>query len=181
MGVDTASTATASVPARAEPPAPEAPEIAPQADLPSTLSPVELGGSSSRHFAVITAGAVVVLAVLVIWMAANPNHRGHSVDIDVVVKLAVATVAAASCFVFGRRAEPELRLAWMWIASFATIWAIGQAFLTGYNFSRNGAIPFPSLADAAFLVSLPLAAIGLLLFPLVPRDGSCAPACPSTV
>ncbi|MGA2531321.1 MAG: EAL domain-containing protein [Acidimicrobiales bacterium] len=169
--MDTASTATASAPARAEMPAPEAPEVAPQADQPSTLPPVDLDGRSSRHFAATAAGAAVFLALVVIWMAANPNGRAHSVDIDIVVKLAAASVAAACCFVFGRRAAPELRLAWIWIGSFATLWAIGQAILTGYNFARNGAIPFPSLADAAFLVALPLAAIGVLLFPLVPRDG----------
>ncbi|MGA3353637.1 MAG: EAL domain-containing protein [Acidimicrobiales bacterium] len=170
--MDTAGTATGSAPARADTPGPDAPNsAAPEGEPPSTLAPVALAGTSYRLFAVTAGLAAVLLAVFVMWAAANPGGRAHIVDVDIVVKLATATLAAVSCFLFGRRAGSELRLAWMWIGSFASIWAIGEAITTGYNFARNGAIPFPSLADAGFLVALPLAAIGVLLFPLAPRVG----------
>jgi diguanylate cyclase (GGDEF)-like protein len=114
---------------------------------------------------------VIFLGAYVFWTATHPNGQGHAVDVDIVVKLFVAVLTAASCFVFGRRAAPEARLGWMWIGAFAAVWAVGEAILTWYTFARNGAVPFPSAADAGFLIAMPLAAIGVLLFPSAPRLG----------
>ncbi len=69
------------------------------------------------------------------------------------------------------RGAARLALAWMWIGAFATLWAVGEAIVTFYDFARNGVIPFPSAADAGLLVAMPLAAIGVLLFPSAPRLG----------
>jgi len=49
--------------------------------------------------------------------------------------------------------------------------AVGAAVLTWYDFGKNGAVPFPSAADAGFLAALPLAAIGVLLFSSAPGPG----------
>jgi diguanylate cyclase (GGDEF)-like protein len=104
-------------------------------------------------------------------MASHPGVHRSTADIDAVVKLVVAALAAASCVVFGRRAAPQVRVAWMWIGAFATVWAVGAAVLTWYDFGKNGAVPFPSAADAGFLAALPLAAIGVLLFSSAPGPG----------
>jgi len=55
----------------------------------------------------------IVLGLFVIWMASHPGVHRSTADIDAVVKLVVAALAAASCVVFGRRAAPQVRLAWM--------------------------------------------------------------------
>jgi diguanylate cyclase (GGDEF)-like protein len=168
MAVDTADTATTSVPERSGTPVTEAP----LAVLPGPEAPAPLGGSSSRQLGAATGAAAIILGVYAIWAAAHPSGERSPVDVDVVVKLFVALVAATSCFVLGRRAAREVRSAWMWIGASAASWAAGEAVLTWYNFARSGAARFPSVADAGFLVALPLAAIGVLLFPSAPRPGA---------
>jgi len=152
MAVDSADTATASTPARTE-------------------APPDSGDTGKRRFAVAAGATGIVLAAFVIWTATHPNGQGHTLDVDTVVNLAAAFLTAVICFVLGRRAAPEVRLAWRWIGAFATLWAAGGAILTYYDFARNGALPFPSIADAGFLASMPLVAIGVLLFPSVPKIG----------
>lgn len=170
--MDTAGTATTNAPARADAAGTDASAtgaLATDTPLSGTLPATR--GVSPLRFAVAAGTAAVVLGAFLAWMAADPGGRGHSGDIDDVVKLVAAGLCATSCFVFGRRAAPEVRLAWAWIGAFAALWTIGEAIATYFAFARNGAIPFPSLADAGFLVALPLAAIGVLLFPLAPRVG----------
>jgi diguanylate cyclase (GGDEF)-like protein len=167
MAVDTADTVTAGAPTRADAPGAEALE----ADAPGADAPVDIDRVSLRRFGATTGVAAIVLGLFVIWMASHPGVHRSTADIDAVVKLVVAALAAASCVVFGRRAAPQVRLAWMWIGAFATVWAVGAAVLTWYDFGKNGAVPFPSAADAGFLAALPLAAIGVLLFSSAPGPG----------
>ena len=167
MAVDTADTVTAGAPTRADAPGAEALE----ADAPGADAPVDIDRVSLRRFGATTGVAAIVLGLFVIWMASHPGVHRSTADIDAVVKLVVAALAAASCVMFGRRAAPQVRLAWMWIGAFATVWAVGAAVLTWYDFGKNGAVPFPSAADAGFLAALPLAAIGVLLFSSAPGPG----------
>jgi diguanylate cyclase (GGDEF)-like protein len=167
MAVDTADTVTAGAPTRAGAPGAEALE----ADAPGADAPVDIDGVSLRRFGATTGVAAILLGLFVIWVASHPGVHRSTADIDAVVKLVVAALAAASCVVFGRRAAPQVRLAWMWIGAFAAVWAVGAAVLTWYDFGKNGAVPFPSAADAGFLAALPLAAIGVLLFSSAPGPG----------
>ena len=167
MAVDTADTVTAGAPTRADAPGAEALE----ADAPGADAPVDIDRVSLRRFGATTGVAAILLGLFVIWMASHPGVHRSTADIDAVVKLVVAALAAASCVVFGRRAAPQVRLAWMWIGAFAAVWAVGAAVLTWYDFGKNGAVPFPSAADAGFLAALPLAAIGVLLFSSAPGPG----------
>jgi len=162
--VDTADTVTAGAPARAEGLAVDALRTsALQAD-----PPVDVGDESLHQFGAAAGVAATLLCLLVIWMASHAGAHRSTAEIDAVVKLVVATLATASCVVFGRRATPQVRLAWMWIGTFAAVWAVGAAVLTWYEFARNGVVPFPSPADAGFLAALPIAAIGVMLFSSAP-------------
>lgn len=167
MAVDTADTVTAGAPTRAGAPGAEALE----ADAPGADALVDIDGVSLRRFGATTGVAAILLGLFVIWVASHPGVHRSTADIDAVVKLVVAALASASCVVFGRRAAPQVRLAWMWIGAFAAVWAVGAAVLTWYDFGKNGAVPFPSAADAGFLAALPLAAIGVLLFSSAPGPG----------
>ena len=162
--MDTADTVTAGAPARAEGLAVDALRTsALQAD-----PPVDVGDESLHQFGAAAGVAATLLCLLVIWMASHAGAHRSTAEIDAVVKLVVATLATASCVVFGRRATPQVRLAWMWIGTFAAVWAVGAAVLTWYEFARNGVVPFPSPADAGFLAALPIAAIGVMLFSSAP-------------
>ena len=129
------------------------------------------GGGSAVRFRVLALTSATALGVFIIWAALNPGRGALASQVDDLCKLSVATLASASCFWLGRRAEPALRVAWMWVGASAFAWAIGEAIVTGYAFARNGAVPFPSGADIGFLAALPLSAIGVLLFPSAPQFG----------
>jgi diguanylate cyclase (GGDEF)-like protein len=83
--------------------------------------------------------------------------------------LAAAVLAAFGCFVAaGRAARVRLRrLAWAWCAIGAGMgaWGLGQAAWTWYELVAHWNVPFPSVADAGFLLFSPLTAVGLLLWP----------------
>ena len=167
MALDTADTVRVGTPTPAD---------APGADGSGTPVPgdhvaVELDSVALRRFGAIAVIAAILLGLFLIWMASHPGNHRSTTDIDVVAKLAVAVLAAVSCFVFGRRAVPQVRPAWMWTGAFAAFWAAGAAVLTWYDFARHGTVPFPSAADAGFLAALPLAAIGALLFSSGPGPG----------
>ena len=157
MAGDIADTVIASAPPRAD-----------QADR--EPSP-ELGGVDKRAFAIAAAAVAIVLAGFIIFTATHPDDQGHALEVDKIIKLAASFIAAISCFVFARRARSALRLAWMWIGAFATVWAAGEAVLVYYQFARNGPLPFPSPADLGFLASMPLVAIGVLFFPSEQKIG----------
>ena len=157
MAVDNAETPPAS--AYADPDAPE-PELAP-----------ERGTSSSRYFPAAAAAAAILLALFVAWASLHPGSGGPSDHLDDVVELVAAAAAAASCVVFGRNAAPPMRLAWLWIGASAACWAVGEAIVSWYELVSGPPVPFPSVADAFFLAALPLAAIGVLLFPSTPTFG----------
>jgi len=167
MALDTADTLAAGTPPRADAPGAESPDAA----RPAPEAPAAVDVNALRRFGATAGLAAVLLGLFLIWMASHPGDHRSTTDIDVVAKLAAATLAAVSCVVFGRRVSPPVRLAWMWTGAFATVWAIGAAVLTWYDFARNGAIPFPSAADAGYLVAWPLAAVGALLFSSVPGLG----------
>jgi diguanylate cyclase (GGDEF)-like protein len=167
MAVDTAETTTLSAPADTGVPGTRRPRT----DSSQEVAPGEPGRVSVRQFVLSALAAAVLLGVFILWAASHPNGPRHTVEVDAVVKLAAALLAAASCLVFGRRAPSEMRLGWAWSAAFAIVWAVGQAIVTWYDFARHASLPFPSAADAAFLAALPIGAIAVLLFPSAPRLG----------
>ena len=165
--MDTAETTTLSAPADTGVPGTRRPRT----DSSQEVAPGEPGRVSVRQFVLSALVAAVLLGVFILWAASHPNGPRHTVEVDAVVKLAAALLAAASCLVFGRRAPSEMRLGWAWSAAFAIVWAVGQAIVTWYDFARHASLPFPSAADAAFLAALPIGAIAVLLFPSAPRLG----------
>ncbi len=168
MAVDTADTVTAGASPRADVPRGA---DALGADAPRAGTQLAIEAVSLRRFVATTAMAAILLGLLIVWTASHPGNHRSITDVDVVVKFVAATLAAASCLVLGRRAAPQVRPAWIWTGAFATVWTVGAAVLTWYEFARNGAVPFPSAADAGFLGALPLAAIGVLLFSSAPGPG----------
>jgi len=158
MAVDTAETAT------------EGPYA--YLGTPGKSAPSEETGASRGPFRVAAASSAILVGVFLIWTALYPAVTRSSSDLDDVAKLVAAVLAAVSCFFFGRLARMQMRLAWMWMGAFATSWAVGQAIITWYHVVEKRPAPFPSLADAGFLIALPVAAIGVLLFPSASKFGA---------
>ncbi|GAY16857.1 bifunctional diguanylate cyclase/phosphodiesterase [Mycobacterium sp. shizuoka-1] len=110
------------------------------------------------------AAAAVVFVVFVVWIVAAWSH-GMSVtavnDIVFVLLSLTATVFAARA---ARVVHGRLRAAWVAITIGMVGWALGEMLWAYYELAL-GEAPFPSLADAAYLV-MPIGfCAGMLLFP----------------
>jgi diguanylate cyclase (GGDEF)-like protein/PAS domain S-box-containing protein len=85
---------------------------------------------------------------------------------------AVAALAAArACGLAAIRSHGRLRRVWMLVGLSAFSWGSGQVIWSWYELVQRREAPFPSLADAGFLVAVPFAVAGMLMFP---REGSSA-------
>ena len=112
-------------------------------------------------------------AVFLFLMIVKAGGTRFTSGLDDVVELVAAAIAAGACILVAERRTPHLRRAWRWIGASALCWAVGEAIWTWYDLVVDpvvGQVPFPSAADVFFLLALPLAVIGVLLFPNAPRE-----------
>src|SRR4051794_26205073 len=108
-------------------------------------------------------GAAVLLGLLfgvAVW--ARPGGRVAELAVDDLGQLAAATGAAAPAAWAAVRAAGSRRRAWAWIALGMGGWAAGQAVWTAYELFLDREVPFPSAADAGFLLSPIATAVGLV-------------------
>ena len=73
--------------------------------------------------------------------------------------------AAALCFRASRRASGRARPAWFLLGLSVLSWALGGLAWTVYEVHLGREVPFPSLADVGYLLSVPLGVAALLTFP----------------
>ena len=83
--------------------------------------------------------------------------------------VAVCFLAGAAAIVVSRRPEQrDARAALVSLGAGTIAWGAGQAAWTWYEVV-TGSVPYPSLADVGYLASLPLLALGVLLWPRTER------------
>lgn len=124
-----------------------------------------------RKFGVVALGGVLLLTALAVLLSMD------SVDISV-RRLASdsafvlgAAIAAVACARAARRSSGRLRIAWWLFTANTTAWAIGNVFWFYYqNIAESQ--PYPSVADVFYVAALPLAAAGLLYFPVDADTGT---------
>jgi diguanylate cyclase (GGDEF)-like protein len=115
------------------------------------------GRTATRVGLALLLGATFSAAV---WLQPGPRQVDLAVDdLGQLLAAGVATVAAA---IAARRAGGTQRVAWAWIALGTGAWAAGQAVWTAYELLLSREVPFPSAADAGFLLSPVATAVGLL-------------------
>ncbi|WP_231497222.1 PAS domain-containing hybrid sensor histidine kinase/response regulator [Arthrobacter sp. MA-N2] len=106
-------------------------------------------------------GTAVV--ILIVFLGANQRTPAAQSAGDLAI-LASALLATVSCAHAAMRRDASSR-AW-WIMALATfVWTIGQSIWTFFGLTRNHEYPYPSIADAAFIVYAIPAAMALYLFP----------------
>jgi diguanylate cyclase len=71
-------------------------------------------------------------------------------------------VGAAGCWTASRRETGNWRSGWRWLMWSSVCWSIGSAIWMVYEVGLDRGIPFPSLADAAYLGTTVLAVPALL-------------------
>ncbi|WP_231748801.1 bifunctional diguanylate cyclase/phosphodiesterase [Mycobacterium sp. M26] len=107
-------------------------------------------------------GAVFV--AFVVWILSGVSQGKALATIDDIVLLVLTLPAAFFSAIAARSAQGRLRRAWLAITVGLVAWGIGEAIWTYYELVLDQ-VPFPSIADAAYLVFPVAACAALLLFP----------------
>jgi PAS domain S-box-containing protein len=126
-----------------------------------------LSTRAGRRFILAAAAAVVASAAFIAWTALHIGGDAATIAVDDIGEAVAALIAAVSCGLAASRTSGRLRAAWGLLAASALSWGAGEIFwsVMQVGFGKN---PFPSAADAGFLMAIPLAVAGVLCFPSAP-------------
>lgn len=111
----------------------------------------------------VASGALFTL-LFILWVRNEWGGPWATVVFANVVSTLVPAAAAWACFERATRAAPELRTAWMLLGASAAAWSLGQLAWSVIELSTGQPPGTPSIADAGYLVMLPLAAAGVAAF-----------------
>ncbi len=117
--------------------------------------------------------AAVLLAVLVfVLLLQLPFATGRPARaIDDIGQLLAATTASVATAWRSRHSGLRARRSWLLLSAGTGAWAVGEAIWSYYELIADKQTPFPSLADAGFLLFPAFAVVGLLLWPSVALRG----------
>lgn len=124
--------------------------------------------NQGRHFLISALVAALITGAFLVWMTITIGGPRVTDAVDVLGELVAALAATVACGVAARRV-PSRGLSWLFLGSSSFAWAAGEAVWAYYDLIRGVSVPFPSFADVGFLCAVPLAVVGLLLFPSAPR------------
>jgi hypothetical protein len=115
----------------------------------------------------LSAGAAAACA-WILWILLFPtNHWSkHVSNVGLTV---MPLLAAAQCARHARALAGRLRRGWFLMGGSCLAWGLGMVVWTSYESILGRDVPFPSLADAGYLATVPLAVAALLIFPAAPQ------------
>src|SRR5579859_513980 len=117
-------------------------------------------------------GAIALMGYVVLVVVAVAG-QGFATATDALFQGAAALAAAASCLGLARGSTGKLRLAWGLIGASPLItFCVGAGALGYYQLTTGKPVPFPSPADALYLVGEAVLIAGLLNFPSSPTGAS---------
>ena len=120
--------------------------------------------SRRRPFVVGSVLAALMTVIFLLWIVLGVDGVRVTDGVDDIGELLAALIAAGACGVAAMRASVG-RTSWALLAGSSFAWAVGEALWSYYDLIKGIQDPFPSLADVGFLTAVPLACVGLLLFP----------------
>ena len=132
------------------------------------LNVVGLGIEGWRPFAMAAAASLLVSILFAAWTAFHWVSDQATIDVDDIGEAVAAFIAAGSCALAASRNSGRTRLAWALFGASAFSWGIGEVIWSVYQVGLGVAVPFPSAADAGFLVAVPLAVLGVFAFTSAP-------------
>ncbi len=112
----------------------------------------------------VSAVAVLTVAYLVV-LRVHPGGPLAGRAVDDLGQLLTAAAAAAAAGWRARRSTPRAARAWALLSAGTGCWALGEGVWSYYELFAARQTPFPSVADAGFLLFPVLAATGLLRWP----------------
>ena len=107
----------------------------------------------------------VLGAVFLCLLATTALGSTGTVVLDDYGSMLAPAAAAAACFLACRRESGKSAQAWFLLGLSLLSWAFGGLIWTFYEVILHVPVPFPSLADVGYLMSVPLAVAALLSFP----------------
>jgi two-component system sensor histidine kinase/response regulator len=122
-----------------------------------------------RPFTIASTLAAVASVAFLIWTAFRIGGDRPTIAVDDIGEAIASGLAAISLAVAARRSSGRLRTAWALLAVSALSWTIGEAVWSWYEVFQGVAVPFPSSADAGFLIAIPFAIAGVLAFTTAPH------------
>ena len=128
-------------------------------------------GFGFRTWRVFAVAAAAATALAITFLASTVFRIGGdqaTVAVDDIGEAVAAAIAAVSCGLAARRTSNRARLAWGFFAASAASWAVGETIWSVYEVGMGVSVPFPSAADAGFLVAVPLAVAGVLALTSAP-------------
>ena len=109
--------------------------------------------------------AGVVFIGFVVWILSDLSHGTTRTAIDDFFLLVLTVPAIVFAVIAAQSAQGRLRMAWIAMTVGLVGWAVGEAIWTYYELVLEQ-VPFPSIADAAYLIFPVGACATLLLFPV---------------
>jgi len=121
----------------------------------------------------LTASALFTYQVLyVCWLIVKPGGEEALLWFSDTAFLIGPAVATVLLFLAAQHsADRETRLAWRLLGGCILLWTIGETIVCFSELILDMELPYPSVADAAYLAAYPFAFAGLLLFPRAPAGG----------
>ena len=122
-----------------------------------------------NEFAIAAAAATAAAIGIVIILGFEPGGERFAIAVDDLGSGVAALIAGGACAWRARRSEGRFRRGWALMAVSAVAWCIGELIYSLYEVVFNLVVPFPSAADAGYLLAVPFAIAGVLYFWTAPR------------
>jgi two-component system, sensor histidine kinase and response regulator len=127
-----------------------------------------LGLRGWRTFAIAASIAAAVSVGFIAWTGFRIGGDRATIAVDDIGEAVAALIAASSCAFAALRTSRRTRVAWTLFAISALSWGIGEVVWSVYEVFEGIAVPFPSAADAGFLLAVPFAIAGVFAFTSAP-------------
>jgi diguanylate cyclase (GGDEF)-like protein len=108
------------------------------------------------------AAVIATVAVYLVIVALGSGTTWPMVVFGDLALVAAPLFAAISCVIAYRRVTGSARYGWALIGAGMAAWLLGELIWCFFELIRHWAIPYPSLADVFYLLTLPLMIAGML-------------------
>ena len=127
-----------------------------------------LGIEGWRPFALAAGAAALASLVFALWTANHWVSDDVTIALDDFGEAVASALAAVSCGFAAWRNRGRIRLAWSMFAISAASWTVGEVIWSWYEVLQGQDVPFPSAADAGYLIAIPFAILGVFAFTSAP-------------
>jgi diguanylate cyclase len=134
--------------------------------------PAPAGQGRDRFFDAVVLAGFMLIGITTVLLGTGVGGHEVARNLGNVLQIVAPALATVGCIYAARGCEGHWRLGWYLLAAACATWGFGQLIWTWLETVLGHIQPFPSPADFFFLASIPLALVGLLMFPSAPATRS---------